>query len=180
MRTAAARVGRPIEWDEREDAPRLAEPVRAAARAALLQAAVHLDDPKDAGDGWRAIDPERDEAVAAARLMLRRTRFPHLLRSGEVFLPVGFDRPIDLLKSPVGATVLGSASRLVAELEQVRDELTRSVSGSEDAGAPRGAQRSGESEILRKTAPAVEEALEPLLRLARESVARRLPLIVVG
>ena len=156
MRSAAARVGRPIEWDERADAPRLARDVSREAERALLQAAVHLDDAPGADGAWRDLDPARDEAVSAARLRLRRTRFPHLVRADEIFLPTGFDRPIELLKTAIGATVLGSSSRLLAELEQVRDELAH-------RGGPASAS--------------IEAALAPFLELARASVERRLPLI---
>lgn len=141
MGALSARIGRPVSWDEREDAPLLREEV--ADFDALVRAAVALDGAADAG------------AIEAARLRLRRTRFPHLVRAGSIFLPIGFDRPIDLRRSPLGDGVVGSASRLLAELEQVEDEL---------ASAARVPPR----------------ALAPAIRMAREALRLRLPLLLLA
>lgn len=152
MGALGARTGRPVFWDEREDAPRFEEVLGdARALADLVRAAVALD-----GGPARANAPAAggagDAAVEAARLHLRRTRFPHLVRGGPIYLPVGFDRPVELRRTPLGATVLGSASRLLAEVEQVADE----------------------------TRPALPGALEPVRRLAGEALRLRLPLILVA
>ena len=158
MGAVGARAGRPISWDEREDAPLLREEPPDGAFVALVRAAVHLDDLPGAGEAWRAIDPARDEAVELARMRIRRTRFPHLVRGGRIFLPVGFDRPIECRKSPFGPTAIGSSFRLLAELEQIEDELGRGAAVRPDEG--------------------LRDGLRAAHRLALESVTRRLPLIV--
>src|SRR5262245_5601772 len=94
MGALSARPGRPVAWDEREDAPLLEKPLADGALPALVLAAVRLDDPPGAPA------PSGEAAVEAARLRLRRTRFPHLVRAGAIFLPVGFDRPIEVRKTP--------------------------------------------------------------------------------
>jgi hypothetical protein len=190
MGALSARLGRPVFWDEREDAPLLREDLPDGAPAALVRAAVGLDDPPGAASAGAA-------EVEAARLRIRRTRFPHLVRAGPIFLPVGFDRPIEVRRNPLGEGVVGSSSRLLAELEQVEEELARKRERVEGAPSPEGEElarkreRVGSApspegeELARKrervgSAPSPESAaLAAAARLARESVRLRLPLLLV-
>ncbi|KAF0241443.1 MAG: hypothetical protein FD180_4443 [Planctomycetota bacterium] len=166
-RKVAALAGNPAEWLESGETA-FSEQYDGQAHDALQKFAARQGDPEAAGRPFERDDP-RDQECLVRTWRGGATRFPHLTRFCQWYVPVDFDRPLDFdERSDVGSSVA-----LLRELDVLNASLGlkkdwKDLSSGETVG--------GFEEPLYY----VRFGWSILHAAARTSVAARMPIVFDG